>query len=61
MLNSVQKSIVLSSLTVVALVATQTAFAADDGLVGGLFSGIGDVLGEAFNVTMELARRLGGG
>lgn len=61
MLNSAQKSVLLSSVAIAALMAAQTAFAASgDGLVGGVLSGLGDLLNETFGVGEELIRRLGG-
>ncbi|WP_110968794.1 hypothetical protein [Pseudomonas huaxiensis] len=58
MLNSVQKSVLVTGITTVALMAAQTAFAADG--LGGVLEGFGGLLDEVFNVAGEVVRRLGG-
>lgn len=59
MLNSVQKSVLITGIATVALMAAQTVFAADgDGLVGGTLSSLGSVLDQAFSISREDVRRL---
>ena len=61
MLNSVQKSVLVTGIATVAMMAAQTAFAANgDGLAGGFLLGVEGLLDQAFSITMETARRLVG-